>query len=210
MHDGEENALVAACTQINDLDHQWAGGALHRRILGALYLGARGSELSRVVVTDINWVKCEITLRTGKSRKERILSIDPHGALADAIRPRRFLKGEKSFVFGDEDGVIVNHRTAWETVVLLAHGKIRADGRDRTPQQAALDFLAADLHFHDLRRECASRWYFDEGQDIVRVSRWLGHASVEMTQRYLALPADAAQGVDMARQLGHAKQKMQA
>jgi integrase len=58
--------------------------------------------------------------------------------------------------------------------------------------------------------ECASRWYFDEGQDIVRVSRWLGHASVEMTQRYLALPADAAQGVDMARQLGHAKQKMQA
>jgi integrase len=81
----------------------------------------------------------------------------------------------------------------------------RADGH-----RAALRFTQLTSPPLQGRRECASRWYFDEGQDIVRVSRWLGHASVEMTQRYLALPADAAQGVDMARQLGHVQQKKQA
>lgn len=209
LHAGEEAKLIKACKAVNDLDHQWAGGALLRRILGGLEVGGRGSELDRVTTDHIDWVKWEITL-TGKSGLPRVLSIDPRGALAAVLKPRRFLKGVHAFVFGDENGDVVNHRTGWETVVLLAHGKIRADGAGRTPEQAALDYLAIDLHFHDLRRECASRWYFVDKQDIVRVSRWLGHSSVLMTQRYLALPLDNQQGADMATQLGHTKTQKRA
>ena len=201
---GEEAALVAACNQVNDLDHRWAGGAILRRVLGAIYLGGRGTELDRVLVTDIDWASWEITLRAGKSREARTLSIDPSGPLAAALRPRRFLKGPDARVFGDEDGHLVNHRSAWETVVLLAHKKIVADGRERDPKQAALDLLDVDLHFHDLRRECASRWW-DETKDIWRVSQWLGHSSIKMTQRYLALTDTRGQGADMAARLGHRK-----
>jgi integrase len=200
---GEEDALVAACKQVNDLDHQWAGATMLRRVLAAVYLGARGSELDRVIVTDINWKTWEIVLRTGKSRRPRTLSIDPTGPLAEALKPRRFLKGD-GHVFGDEDGRIGNHRTAWETIVLLAHKKITADGAGRDPKQDALDLLAIDLHFHDLRRECASRWW-EETRDIWRVSQWLGHGSIAVTQRYLALTDTSGQAADMAEKLRHLK-----
>ena len=42
-----------------------------------------------------------------------------------------------------------------------------------------------DLHFHDLRHECASRLYFDEGWTIYDVSILLGHADVKTTERYI-------------------------
>ena len=66
------------------------------------------------------------------------------------------------------------------------------------------NLLDVDLHFHDLRRECASRWW-DETKDIWRVSQWLGHSSIKMTQRYLALTDTRGQGADMAARLGHRK-----
>lgn len=47
----------------------------------------------------------------------------------------------------------------------------------------------ADLAPHDLRRTCAQRWR-REGVDIVTISRWLGHASVATTQRYLGDEGD--------------------
>jgi hypothetical protein len=46
------------------------------------------------------------------------------------------------------------------------------------------------LNFHDLRRECASRW-FEAGVPLATVSRLLGHKSLETTFIYL--------GVDEAR-----------
>jgi integrase len=200
---GEEAALLAACDAIADADHHYAGHALKRRILGALYLGARGSELSRVRVGDLDWPAWTISLRAGKSQP-RSLGVDPQGALAKALAPRRFLKPPHDFVFGDEDGDIVAHRTAWETVVLLAHGAIRADGVGRTAAESAEAFAGIDLHFHDLRRECASRWW-EQTHDIWRVAGWLGHEKIATTQRYLALTDTNLTAADMAEKLGWRK-----
>ena len=76
----------------------------------------------------------------------------------------------------------------------------------RAREQAALDLVPIDLHFHDLRRECASRWWA-ETKDIWRVSQWLGHGSIAVTQRYLALTDTTGQAADMADKLGHRKSR---
>lgn len=41
------------------------------------------------------------------------------------------------------------------------------------------------LHFHDLRREAGSRW-MDAGVPLATIQRWLGHANISQTSKYLA------------------------
>jgi site-specific recombinase XerD len=41
-----------------------------------------------------------------------------------------------------------------------------------------------DLHWHDLRHECASRW-LEGGLDVREIQVLLGHRKLEVTQRYL-------------------------
>ena len=72
--------------------------------------------------------------------------------------------------------------------MLLAHDKITLNGRGRTAAQAATDLKTINLHFHDIRRECASQWWEQmDPKDIHKLSLWLGHASWKVTQRYLGL-----------------------
>jgi integrase len=198
LQEGEEAALLAACDVLDSPDHKHSGTALKRRLLGTLWLGARGSELDRVELTDVNFRSWDVTLKRGKSapRTVWLAEASPLRALLEA---RRFLKPDQ-FVFGDDEGRLYNPRSAWETVVLLAHGKIQPDGAGRTSEQAAIDFAAIDLHVHDLRRECASRWW-EQGIDLLKISRWLGHADFQMTQRYLQLTDQHLGGRDMEETL---------
>ena len=41
-----------------------------------------------------------------------------------------------------------------------------------------------DLHWHDLRHECATRW-LEGGLDVREIQVLLGHRKLEITQRYL-------------------------
>lgn len=198
LREGEEAALLAACVVLDSPDHKSSGRALKRRLLGTLWLGARGSELDRVQLAHVNFQTWDITLQKGKSQP-RTVWLPEASPLRPLLEQRRFLKPEK-FVFGDEEGDLYNPRSAWETVVLLAHGKIRPDGAGRTSEQAAIDFAAIDLHVHDLRRECASRWW-EQRIDLLKISRWLGHADFQMTQRYLQLTDQHFGGRDMEETL---------
>ena len=198
LHEGEEAALLAACDAINTLDHKFAGPAIKRRLLGTLWLGARGSELDRVQLADINFRTWDVQLRKGKS-KPRAVWLDDRSPLRALLDQRRFLKPGQ-FVFGNDAGDLYNARSAWETVLLLAHEKITVAGTGRTSDQDAIHFAEIDLHFHDLRRECASRWW-EQKIDLLKISRWLGHADFQMTQRYLHLTAEAFGGRDMEEAL---------
>ena len=72
---------------------------------------------------------------------------------------------QESFVFGNECGEpVTSIRTAWEKT--CARAGIR------------------DLHFHDLRREFASR-LLESSADLHDVQLFLGHAAVTTTSRYL-------------------------
>ena len=44
---------------------------------------------------------------------------------------------------------------------------------------------AINLHFHDLRREAASRW-LEGGMSLIKVKAWLGHRNISQTSTYLA------------------------
>lgn len=198
LQEGEEDKLLAACDVLDSADHKYSGTALKRRLLGTLWLGARGSELDRVRLADVNFKTWDVTLTRGKSAPRTVWLPDT-SPLRPLLEARRFLKGD-GFVFGDDEGHLYNCRSAWETVVLLAHGKITPDGAGRTTEQATVDFAAIDLHLHDLRRECASRWW-EQRIDLLKISRWLGHADFQMTQRYLQLTDQHFGGRDMEETL---------
>jgi len=188
LHAGEEAALVAACDLINDEHHWFAGLAMKRRILGARWLGGRGSELDRIRRDDIDFKTWRVKIRAGKSKKARTVWLSDESPLRDLLLQRRFLKSPHDHVFGDENGDPYDDRSAWETVVLLAHAKIQLNGRGRTAGQDAADLKAIGLHFHDIRRECASQWWEQmDPKDIHKLSLWLGHSSWKVTQRYLGL-----------------------
>ena len=50
-----------------------------------------------------------------------------------------------------------------------------------------------DVTLHILRHTCASR-LVQRGVDIYRVSKWLGHSSVRVTERYAKLSPDSFDG----------------
>jgi integrase len=198
LREGEEAALLAACDVLDSPDHKYSGTALKRRLLGTLWLGARGSELDRVRLAHVNFRTWDVLLQKGKSAP-RAVWLAEASPLRPLLEQRRFLKPD-DFLFGDNEGRLYNPRSAWETVVLLAHAKIQSNGAGRTSDQAAADFAAIDLHLHDLRRECASRWW-EQRIDLLKISRWLGHADFQMTQRYLQLTDQHFGGRDMEETL---------
>ena len=136
LHEGEEAALLAACDAINTLDHKFAGPAIKRRLLGTLWLGARGSELDRVQLADINFRTWDVQLRKGKSAP-RAVWLDARSPLRALLEQRRFLKPGQ-FVFGDDAGALYNARSArgrrcccWPTG--RSPSPARAGRRSRTP-----------------------------------------------------------------------------
>ena len=88
LHEGEETALLAACDLINDEQHWFAGLPMKRRILGARWLGARGSELDRVrTSTDIDFKTWRVKIRAGKSKKPRTIWLSDESPLRESPAP---------------------------------------------------------------------------------------------------------------------------
>jgi integrase len=57
-----------------------------------------------------------------------------------------------------------------------------------------------DLHFHDLRRDAACRW-FEAGVPLHHIRDLLGHADISTTSRYLAVtPTELQRSMQMAEE----------
>jgi integrase len=173
----EERCLLAACKQMNTGAHDHVGPIVAARIEAAIDLGLRRGEMLKIKNRDINWKEKPdpiLTIQWGnaKSRKERQIPIT-------ATRVRKFLKarrlvgGDEGHPFGSATGEYVkSFRTAWETVLRLAGITDPAEEID------------GDLHWHDLRHECGSR-YADQGMDARHIQMLLGHTDLKTTERYL-------------------------
>ena len=90
-------------------------------------------------------------------------------------------------MFGDATGAFIGDlNRLWREVKLIANGVqpeyVKRGGYLTASCKAKLKEL--DLHWHDLRHECASRW-LEDGLDVREIQVLLGHAKLEITQRYL-------------------------
>jgi integrase len=163
VRDGEEARLL-----------KHAGPHLRALIVAALSTGCRLGELLSLQWSQIRrdehgqarW----LVLPAAKTRtaEARVIPVGPN--LRSVLEFRRHAPDGKehpatAYVFGNEVGEPVKSiRTAWEL----------------TCQRAEV----RDLHFHDLRREFASR-LLESQADLHDVQMFLGHAAITTTSRYL-------------------------
>jgi integrase len=156
-HD-EEHRLLAAADKLNCAEHAYAGAPMRDRIVGALETGCRLGEMLKIQNRHVLWSTHQISIPAehAKDAESRRIPFEPRGRLAQLLKRRRFL-GPNAFAFGGPAGEYQGTiRTAWESLVLLAHGieptRTRARGRVNRDQLAEID-----LHWHDLRHEAACR-----------------------------------------------------
>jgi len=124
-----------------------------------------------------NTHQISIPAEHAKDAESRRIPFEPKGRLAQLLKRRRFL-GPNGYAFGGPSGQYQGTiRTAWESLVLLAHGieptRTRARGRVNREKLAEID-----LHWHDLRHEAACRW-LARGLDLRAIQLLLGHADLK-------------------------------
>lgn len=181
----EEQALLAACSEMNGSEHKYVGGAMHDRIIGALETCCRKGEMLRIQNRHVDWEQHQIAIpgRHAKDRENRRIPFDPQGRLTPILK-RRATLGPSAFVFGSPSGEYLDSfKTAWESLLLVANGH----DTKRAKPGARVDrekLRQIDLRWHDLRHEGACRLLSD-GVDIRTIQLMLGHADMKQTQRYL-------------------------
>ena len=162
---------------------QHAGTHLQHLIIAALETGCRIGELLSLQWKEISveergrwW----LMLSEGKTKTARDRAIPVKMRLRSILEMRRHVPadppelrdvlgdeyGPEHYVFGNELGEsIASIRKAWTA----------------TCRRAKI----VDLHFHDLRREFASRLVGQRGVTLMHVRDVLGHTNVKMTSNYL-------------------------
>ncbi len=131
-----------------------------------------------------------ITAVKAKTRVERKIPISTRlRAILEGLRLDSNGKPHPpdAYLFGDvTGGRVAGFQRAWHRAILKAHGVkpvYTATANLNAASRAALEKV--DLHFHDLRREAASRWA-DAGIPLSIVQRWLGHSNIAQTSTYLS------------------------
>jgi integrase len=120
----------------------------------------------------IMWDENVIMLPAEKTKTHQSRSIPMTARLRSVLEMRRCdplgnKLGPDCYVFGTETGEMSKSvKTAWEN----------------TRKRAGI----TGLHFHDLRREAASRLMESPGVALHEVGIWLGHNNIATTSKYLA------------------------
>lgn len=157
-HD-EETALLAAVE--NDFRGQ---------IAFAIDTGLRREEQWGLTWDRVSLARQEIRIpkELAKGKKERVVPILPRSAQFLAHLPRHLrIDGGPDWVFNKKDSTRYDRRNKGLTAATN-----RADLKD--------------LVWHDLRRTCGCRLIQDKGMPLEEVRDWLGHESVQQTERAYA------------------------
>jgi len=158
---GEEAALL-----------KHAPPLLHALIVAALETGMRKGELLQLRWHDVHWTHDALLLPAAITKTDTARDVPMTQRLKAVLEMRKHSpdgceQPASAFVFGNEVG------------------EPTKDIRDEWLQTCKAAGIAG-LHFHDLRREFASRLRETPGVTDHHVRDWLGHADLATTSRYLA------------------------
>ena len=172
----ELEAVLAA------VDRTTPAGRRDYTVLATLFnTGARVQELLDVRTTDLQLTTPPQVRLVGKGRKPRTCPLWPQTA-----RLLRALCAERGLDLGADARVFVNHRggslTRFGVRFILAKYVRRA-----TVTQPRL--ARKRLHPHSLRHSTAVH-LLKSGVDPLTIAHWLGHASVNTTNRYATIDLD--------------------
>jgi integrase len=173
LFEDEEKALLAV-----------AAPRLYWIMVGALETGMRLGELLALTWRDVDRKERVLTVRAENAKDDETRLLPISKRLDDVLEMAKSDPAGREFpaddfVFGNELGERGGSiKKAWETAVLKAHGikpqwlggKLSADCRAQLRR--------IDLHFHDLRREAASRWH-EGGFSLHEVRDLRGHSKRE-------------------------------
>ncbi len=150
----------------------------HALLLAMFNTGARVQEILDLRPRDLQVVKPHHARLFGKGRKERICPLWPR--TADALRA---LLTESGLDLASREPIFRNRRgaplTRFGVRYLLCKYAALA-------QPAAPGIARKRIHPHAIRHSSAVH-LLQSGVDLVTISHWLGHASVETTNRYTAV-----------------------
>jgi site-specific recombinase XerD len=118
----------------------------------------------------------------GKGRKERLCPLWPQTA-----RLLRDLISQRCLGLQSQEPVFINHRGQHLSRYGARYILGKYCGR---AQVAAPSLKSKRLHPHSMRHSTAVH-LLKAGVDLVTISHWLGHASVETTNRYASVDLDA-------------------
>lgn len=145
-----------------------ANPRLYALIVAALMTGCRKGELLTLRWSQVTDKGIRLSAADTKTAKARTVPMTPRLKAVLAMRktaPDGKEHAPDCYVFGNEVGEQVKCiKTAWS--LACERAKI------------------TDLHFHDLRRECGSRWH-EAGVPLAQIQAWLGHTSLTQTSTYL-------------------------
>ncbi len=161
LREGEEGALLAG-----------ANPHLRALIVAALDTACRIGELLNLTFGDVDEERGTLTIRPEVSKTNRERRVPMTSRVRAIVSMRRTAPDGNQhepcgFVFGNQVGEpIKDIKTAWQSCCRRAG--------------------VSGLHFHDLRREAASR-LLEAGVGLHVVSAWLGHSSIAQTATYLSI-----------------------
>lgn len=185
---------------LSTVDRSTADGRRDYALLATMFnTGARVQEMLDVRVRDFQLTKPFQVRLFGKGRKERICPLWPQTA-----RVIRGLCDERRLDLHAAESFFLNHRreplTRFGVRYILAKYIQRA--KDQNPNLAR-----KRLHPHTMRHSTAVH-LLKSGVDLVTISHWLGHASVNTTNKYVAIDLDMKRkAIARAKPLGRPGRK---
>lgn len=169
---------------------------LQALMTAALETSCRIGELLSLRWQQVRFDLNEMHLRAKDTKARRAREL-PLSQRFRALLEMRRLDGEgrpwpdTAFVFGDATGAqIKSVKTAWENVRLKAYGHaVRREKNGRLTAECRQQLAAINLRFHDLRREAGSQ-FLEHGMAANYVQKFLDHAKLSTTSRYLNVTRD--------------------
>lgn len=185
----EITELFKACDPQDGSEKEEAIRARDRAMLSVYYgCGLRRNEGVHVRVEDVDLDARTLRVRKGKGHKERLVPINKSGArhLAEWIHEHRplLLRSESS------DALFIGEHGR-----PLSGGQVYSRVKVIQQQVESAELRAKVIGLHTLRHAIATH-LLHAGMDLQKIARFLGHSSMDSTQIYTHLSAEALMKVD--------------